>query len=219
MNMKSRTACFAVVGVMSFAGATVSAGGALSTALLPDPWPNAATKLMTPTTAKHAVLDFIFINPTPSRIRSAGLVVCQTRGLSDNTAGLGTSPSPALRLRSNFKRQHRRATRSARQGRFPRSLCYSQNGNPAQNNSLSGETKPPLSRPSLPGYTLREDKPMKLGLGLYRHMLTPENFRFAKQAGSTTLAAASRSPKPTAQRIGASATTAGSCGAMKNCAT
>jgi len=26
---------------------------------------------------------------------------------------------------------------------------------------------------------------MKLGLGLYRHMLTPENFRFARQAGAT----------------------------------
>ena len=25
----------------------------------------------------------------------------------------------------------------------------------------------------------------KLGLGLYRHMLTPENFRFARQAGAT----------------------------------
>lgn len=30
---------------------------------------------------------------------------------------------------------------------------------------------------------------MKLGLGLYRHMLTPENFRFAKQAGATHLVA------------------------------
>ncbi len=26
---------------------------------------------------------------------------------------------------------------------------------------------------------------MKLGLGLYRHMLTPENFRFARQCGCT----------------------------------
>ena len=26
---------------------------------------------------------------------------------------------------------------------------------------------------------------MKPGLGLYRHMLTPENFRFARQAGCT----------------------------------
>ncbi len=30
---------------------------------------------------------------------------------------------------------------------------------------------------------------MKLGLGLYRHMLTPENFRFAKQAGATHIVA------------------------------
>ncbi len=30
---------------------------------------------------------------------------------------------------------------------------------------------------------------MKLGLGLYRHMLTPENFAFAKQAGATHIAA------------------------------
>jgi len=28
---------------------------------------------------------------------------------------------------------------------------------------------------------------MKLGLGLYRHLLTPENFRFARQAGATHL--------------------------------
>src|SRR4051812_48875596 len=28
---------------------------------------------------------------------------------------------------------------------------------------------------------------MKLGLGLYRHMLTPENFRFARQCGCTHL--------------------------------
>ena len=28
---------------------------------------------------------------------------------------------------------------------------------------------------------------MKLGLGLYRHMLTRENFRFARQAGATHL--------------------------------
>src|SRR6267142_2267368 len=28
---------------------------------------------------------------------------------------------------------------------------------------------------------------MKLGLGLYRHMLTPENFQFARQAGATHL--------------------------------
>jgi mannonate dehydratase len=27
---------------------------------------------------------------------------------------------------------------------------------------------------------------MKLGLGLYRHMLTPDNFRFARQAGRPT---------------------------------
>jgi hypothetical protein len=26
---------------------------------------------------------------------------------------------------------------------------------------------------------------MKLGLGLYRHMLTPENFRFARQCACT----------------------------------
>src|SRR5688500_4897279 len=30
---------------------------------------------------------------------------------------------------------------------------------------------------------------MKLGLGLYRDMLTPENFRFAKQAGATHIVA------------------------------
>jgi mannonate dehydratase len=30
---------------------------------------------------------------------------------------------------------------------------------------------------------------MRLGLGLYRHMLTPENFRFAKQAGATHIVA------------------------------
>jgi mannonate dehydratase len=30
---------------------------------------------------------------------------------------------------------------------------------------------------------------MKLGLGLYRHMLTPENFRFARQAGATYIVA------------------------------
>lgn len=30
---------------------------------------------------------------------------------------------------------------------------------------------------------------MKLGLGLYRHMLTPDNFRFAKQAGATHIVA------------------------------
>ena len=30
---------------------------------------------------------------------------------------------------------------------------------------------------------------MKLGLGLYRHMLTSENFRFAKQAGATHIVA------------------------------
>jgi hypothetical protein len=30
---------------------------------------------------------------------------------------------------------------------------------------------------------------MQLGLGLYRHMLTPENFRFAKQAGATAIVA------------------------------
>jgi len=30
---------------------------------------------------------------------------------------------------------------------------------------------------------------MKLGLGLYRHMLTPENFAFAKQAGTTHIVA------------------------------
>ena len=30
---------------------------------------------------------------------------------------------------------------------------------------------------------------MKLGLGFYRHMLTPENFRFAKQAGATHIVA------------------------------
>jgi mannonate dehydratase len=30
---------------------------------------------------------------------------------------------------------------------------------------------------------------MKLGIGLYRHMLTPENFRFARQAGATHIVA------------------------------
>jgi mannonate dehydratase len=30
---------------------------------------------------------------------------------------------------------------------------------------------------------------MKLGLGLYRHLLTPENFRFARQAGATHIVA------------------------------
>ncbi|MBK1878375.1 mannonate dehydratase [Pelagicoccus mobilis] len=30
---------------------------------------------------------------------------------------------------------------------------------------------------------------MKIGLGLYKHMLTPENFRFAKQAGATHIVA------------------------------
>jgi mannonate dehydratase len=30
---------------------------------------------------------------------------------------------------------------------------------------------------------------MKLGIGLYRHMLTPENFRFARQAGATHVVA------------------------------
>jgi mannonate dehydratase len=30
---------------------------------------------------------------------------------------------------------------------------------------------------------------MKLGLGLYRHMLTTDNFRFAKQAGAMHLVA------------------------------
>src|SRR5688572_28104762 len=30
---------------------------------------------------------------------------------------------------------------------------------------------------------------MKLGLGLYRNMLTPENFRFARQAGATHIVA------------------------------
>jgi len=30
---------------------------------------------------------------------------------------------------------------------------------------------------------------MKFGLGLYRHMLTTDNFRFAKQAGATHLIA------------------------------
>src|ERR1700727_551722 len=30
---------------------------------------------------------------------------------------------------------------------------------------------------------------MKLGLGLYRHMLTRENFRFARQAGATHIVA------------------------------
>ena len=30
---------------------------------------------------------------------------------------------------------------------------------------------------------------MKLGLGLYRHMLTRENFQFARQAGATHLVA------------------------------
>ena len=30
---------------------------------------------------------------------------------------------------------------------------------------------------------------MKLGLGLYKHMLTPDNFRFAKQAGASHIVA------------------------------
>src|SRR5579859_7524841 len=30
---------------------------------------------------------------------------------------------------------------------------------------------------------------MKIGLGLYRHMLTPDNFRFARQAGATHIVA------------------------------
>ncbi len=30
-----------------------------------------------------------------------------------------------------------------------------------------------------------EEVPMKLGLGLYRHMLTAENYRFARQCGCT----------------------------------
>lgn len=30
---------------------------------------------------------------------------------------------------------------------------------------------------------------MKIGLGLYRHMLTPDNFRFARQAGATHVVA------------------------------
>jgi mannonate dehydratase len=30
---------------------------------------------------------------------------------------------------------------------------------------------------------------MKIGLGLYRHMLTRDNFRFAKQAGCTHIVA------------------------------
>jgi len=30
---------------------------------------------------------------------------------------------------------------------------------------------------------------MKLGLGLYRHMLTRENFQFARQAGATHIVA------------------------------
>ena len=30
---------------------------------------------------------------------------------------------------------------------------------------------------------------MKLGLGLYRHMLTPANFQFARQAGATHIVA------------------------------
>ena len=30
---------------------------------------------------------------------------------------------------------------------------------------------------------------MKLGLGLYRHMLTHENFQFARQAGATHIVA------------------------------
>ena len=30
---------------------------------------------------------------------------------------------------------------------------------------------------------------MKLGLGLYRHMLTADNFRFARQAGATHIVA------------------------------
>jgi len=37
--------------------------------------------------------------------------------------------------------------------------------------------------------TLDSEKPLKLGLGLYKHMLTPPNFRFAKQAGATHIVA------------------------------
>ncbi len=54
---------------------------------------------------------------------------------------------------------------------------------------------------------------MKLGLGLYRHMLTPDNFRFAKQAGATHIVAhyvdyfkggalSSREDQPTGSRQG-----------------
>lgn len=37
---------------------------------------------------------------------------------------------------------------------------------------------------------------MKLGLGLYRHMLTEDNLRFARQAGATHIVAHRRSPPP-----------------------
>jgi hypothetical protein len=34
-----------------------------------------------------------------------------------------------------------------------------------------------------------DQHPMKLGLGLYRHMLVRENFQFARQAGATHIVA------------------------------
>ena len=53
---------------------------------------------------------------------------------------------------------------------------------------------------------------MKLGLGLYRHMLTAENFRFARQCGCTHLvvhlvdyfnkAASDRANQPVGDRAG-----------------
>ena len=54
---------------------------------------------------------------------------------------------------------------------------------------------------------------MKLGLGLYRHMLTRENFQFARQAGATHIVAhlvdyfrggaqASRDDQPTGTDFG-----------------
>lgn len=38
-------------------------------------------------------------------------------------------------------------------------------------------------------FAAEKDAFMKLGLGLYRHMLTPDNFRFARQAGATHIVA------------------------------
>jgi mannonate dehydratase len=39
------------------------------------------------------------------------------------------------------------------------------------------------------GLCIHQEKTMKLGMGLYRHMLTRENFQFARQAGATHIVA------------------------------